>query len=258
MSLDVMILFAWLAILQHSQLCLPASTIETAGTACTYLHFQGTATDQTKILFCSCPQATRGLSFCSLSLHDPLFYSSPVLFYFPLLGFLNSAFFSFLMSLFRRMSASKLLACWVLILDKLCKMSSVSLIIQVIRLLWWSKLKGKLLIIRLQALVWLVDFQATTTLLSTDMDLTLLLIHWLFGLLLQPKSVLGADCIREGRAWYITATERRLYIRKIETFYLLWGRRARSMLPVALKPSLWNEEEMADPAQTLVAEVGVI
>lgn len=32
-----------------------AGTIGTAGTACTYFHFQARATDQTKILFCSCP-----------------------------------------------------------------------------------------------------------------------------------------------------------------------------------------------------------
>lgn len=82
-----------------------ASTIETAGTAGTYFHFQARATDQTKILFCSCPQTTRGLSFCSLSLPDPLFYSPPIWVCFLPLGFLNSAFLSFLLSLFRRIPA---------------------------------------------------------------------------------------------------------------------------------------------------------
>lgn len=158
MSLDVMILFAWLAILQHPQLCLSAGTIETAGTACTNFHFQGRATDQTKILFYGRLQTTRGLSFCSWSLLGPFFLLSSILVCFPPLGFLNSAFLSFLMSLFRRMPA----LCWVLVLDKLCKMSSVSLTIQVIRLLWWSKLKGNVLISSSQALAWLVDFQATT------------------------------------------------------------------------------------------------
>lgn len=100
------------------------------------------------------PQATRGLSFCSLSLLGPLFCSSPLLVCFPPLGSLNSAFLSFLRPLFRRIPALR----WVLTLDKLCKMNSVSLVIQLNRLLWWGMLKGNLLIIRSQAFVWLVDF----------------------------------------------------------------------------------------------------
>lgn len=72
----------------------------------------------------------------------PLFYFPPILACFTLLGFLNSAFLSFLMSLIRSMPA----LFWALIVDKVRKMSSVSLIIiQMIRLLWWSRLKGKVL-----------------------------------------------------------------------------------------------------------------
>lgn len=57
-SLDLMTLFAWLAIPQHPQVSLPAGTAETAGTACTYLHFQGRARDQTTMLFCCYPQGS--------------------------------------------------------------------------------------------------------------------------------------------------------------------------------------------------------
>lgn len=140
---DVFNIFMPLKVVAAPSALSSASIVETAGTAGTY--FQARATDQTKILFCSCPQITRGLSFCSLSLPDPLFYSPPILVCFPPLGFLNSAFLSFLLSLFRRIPALY----WVLILNKLCKMNSVSLVIQVIRLLWcWGMLKGHLLMIR--------------------------------------------------------------------------------------------------------------
>lgn len=50
MSSDLMTLFAWLAILWHPQLCLPAGTAETADTACTYLHFQGREANYSALL----------------------------------------------------------------------------------------------------------------------------------------------------------------------------------------------------------------
>lgn len=104
LSLDLMTLFAWLAILQHPQLWLPAGTAETEGTACTSFHFPGRATDQTTLLFSSCSQGSWRLCFCCLSLLCPWSF---VLFSFYFSLFHSVRFSEFCFSFFPHVSHKK-------------------------------------------------------------------------------------------------------------------------------------------------------